>query len=325
MEQKQNNPTRRNPRKGKRMAVNQAPTQYGESQLRQTGGYIASILNRNWFGGLFETSAQPYLARLLIGMFLCYSEGLLVKKTQAMKYMKTIDARTSQRYIRLAQEKGLLRIAPGTIDKRVDYLCPTDELLCLVKKELSDVADNLRFAILGLSVDGLPELPQPSSERTNQAPAWNWNFMIAQYTETIRLAPNNAAAYTERGNLYFFSEQYEAAVTDYTEAIRREPSGTNFLRRGWVHAKNNAFDLAVADYTKAIEIKDATRALRNPYQAYVYRSEAYLSLGNRQRAIADLRQAQRLDATAEVRFKLAELLKSNRSSTVTGPPSNAEK
>jgi tetratricopeptide (TPR) repeat protein len=47
---------------------------------------------------------------------------------------------------------------------------------------------------------------------------------ITEYTKTIRLDPNNAAAYYNRGIAYSRKEDYDQAIADFAEAIRLDPA-----------------------------------------------------------------------------------------------------
>src|ERR1700687_5886457 len=146
----------------KRVAELKAPLGYSVHQLCLMGTYITRSQHRNLFEGLFDTAAQPYIARLLIGIFICYNSGLLPTKKQALKFMNATHGKTSQRYIRLAEEKGLLTVAQSKADQRVDKLCPTESLLALVESELTRAIDEFRFAAEALLYhDGLPDTGAP--------------------------------------------------------------------------------------------------------------------------------------------------------------------
>jgi len=45
----------------------------------------------------------------------------------------------------------------------------------------------------------------------------NYQSAIIDYTEAIRLKPDWAQAYSDRGNAYFNLGQYDKATNDYTE------------------------------------------------------------------------------------------------------------
>src|ERR1700686_2955913 len=51
-------------------AVRQSPIAYSAHQLDAAAAYATRFLNRRWFGGRFESDAEAYMVRLLIGIFL---------------------------------------------------------------------------------------------------------------------------------------------------------------------------------------------------------------------------------------------------------------
>ena len=54
---------------------------------------------------------------------------------------------------------------------------------------------------------------------------------IADYDEAIRLKPNDAGAYLNRGIAKQKQGQYEAAIADYDEAIRLKPDFADSLHQ----------------------------------------------------------------------------------------------
>ncbi len=113
---------------------------------------------------------------------------------------------------------------------------------------------------------------------------------IADYTEAIRLEPKNAEYYCERGHVYrIWKEDYDKAIADYTEAIRIEPYYSTYKWRGEAYlGKKGGYDKAIADYTEAIRLK--------PNNGNYYdRGNVYLKNGDYNKAIADYEAALRLD------------------------------
>ena len=56
---------------------------------------------------------------------------------------------------------------------------------------------------------------------------------IADFNETIRLAPNDVIAYFNRGTAWLVKEVYESAIADFNEAIRLNPKfGRAYGNRG---------------------------------------------------------------------------------------------
>jgi tetratricopeptide (TPR) repeat protein len=49
---------------------------------------------------------------------------------------------------------------------------------------------------------------------------------IADYTEALRLNPDYALAYNNRGDAYYNQGRYDQAIEDYTAALRIDPNFT---------------------------------------------------------------------------------------------------
>jgi tetratricopeptide (TPR) repeat protein len=96
----------------------------------------------------------------------------------------------------------------------------------------------------------------------------NAERLIADYTEAIRLDPNNVELYYERAKVYSNKNDYTQAIADYTEAIRLDPNYMPaYLNRGSVHEEKKDYNRAIADYTEAVRLapkdKDCKLSLKN--------------------------------------------------------------
>src|SRR5262247_2838564 len=109
---------------------------------------------------------------------------------------------------------------------------------------------------------------------------------LADYSEIIKLDPSNAIAHFNRGNVRDRLGQQELAIQDYTAAIRLDPSDPDvFNNRGQVYDSRGEFDLAIADYSEAITL-DATSS-----RPYYNRGLSYFSKGEFSAAMADFDRA----------------------------------
>jgi len=121
---------------------------------------------------------------------------------------------------------------------------------------------------------------------------------IEDYNEAIRLDPNLASAYFNRGVWY---QSGDKAIADYNKAIELDPnyaeaySNRNIsyrkkhLEQGYMHYCDKCYDLAVAEYTDALKFDP------NDASTYLKRGDAYSNKGDTDSAIADYSEAIRLD------------------------------
>jgi tetratricopeptide (TPR) repeat protein len=80
------------------------------------------------------------------------------------------------------------------------------------------------------------------------------------YTEAIRLKPDYADAFNNRGNARQEKGDLGGALHDYTEAIRLKPDyAAAFNNRGKARSAKGDLDGALQDYTEAIRLKKGER------------------------------------------------------------------
>jgi len=53
---------------------------------------------------------------------------------------------------------------------------------------------------------------------------WNHDLAIADYTQAIRIDPNLASAFSNRGNVHFFRGDFDLAIADHEAVLRINPS-----------------------------------------------------------------------------------------------------
>jgi serine/threonine protein kinase len=113
---------------------------------------------------------------------------------------------------------------------------------------------------------------------------------ISAYNEAIRLKPDYANAYINRGSAKFALGDTQGAIADYNEAIRLKPNDADaYINRG--SAKSDLGDTqgGIADYNEAIRLKP------DYAEAYYGRGLAKSDLGDKQGAIADYNEAIRIN------------------------------
>ncbi|MBF0507239.1 MAG: tetratricopeptide repeat protein [Nitrospirae bacterium] len=117
----------------------------------------------------------------------------------------------------------------------------------------------------------------------------DYDKAIADYSEAIRRNPQYALAYNNRGIAWRDKGDYDKAIADYSEAILLNPQYVlAYNNRGIAWRDKGDYDKAIADYSEAI--------LLNPEYALAYnnRGIARFNKGEFSSAALDLAQSQQL-------------------------------
>jgi Flp pilus assembly protein TadD len=144
-----------------------------------------------------------------------------------------------------------------------------------------------------------PAVPTPTAARGSAGDFFNRAFeeakngdydgAIADYTEAIRLQPNYADAFINRGIAYDSVKQYDKALSDLNEAIRLKPDfAYAYNGRGQAFYYLGRHEKAISDYTEAIRLKP------DNLDAYYDRGNIYFGLAQYDKAISDFSDAIRL-------------------------------
>ncbi len=113
---------------------------------------------------------------------------------------------------------------------------------------------------------------------------------IADYTKAIKINPDDALPYNNRGLVYSEKGELERAIADYNRALKINPEyALPYNNRGLAYADKGELERAIADYNQALKI--------NPKyaDAYISRGNIYYEKGELERAIADYSQALKIN------------------------------
>src|SRR5215471_17645990 len=151
-----------------------------------------------------------------------------------------------------------------------------------------DIGEQLRFytEAIRLKPDYADAFYNRGNARSNKG---DLDGALQDYTEAIRLKPDDATAFNNRGNARSNKGDLDGALQDYTEAIRLKPDyATAFINRGIARSNKGDLDGALQDYTEAIRLKpdDAT--------AFNNRGSARCDKGDLDGALQDCTEAIRL-------------------------------
>ncbi len=113
---------------------------------------------------------------------------------------------------------------------------------------------------------------------------------ITNFTATIKLNPQFAPAYNDRGLARYKLGYKHSAIEDLTTAIELNPYRAKYYsNRGFMLSRLKDYTAAIADYNSALMLKP------NLAQAYFNRGAIRLQMENSLAALADFESAIRLD------------------------------
>jgi Flp pilus assembly protein TadD len=114
----------------------------------------------------------------------------------------------------------------------------------------------------------------------------NQKKAIKYLNKAIKLQPDYADAYNERGIAFTQLGQKQKAIEDFNKAISLNPQDANFYNnRGIVYFQLGQYQRTIDDYNVVIRLKPDNA------NAYNNRGVSYLQLGNKKLGCRDLQKA----------------------------------
>jgi tetratricopeptide (TPR) repeat protein len=118
----------------------------------------------------------------------------------------------------------------------------------------------------------------------------NWDKAITEFDEAIRRNPNAIDAYRGRGAAFYQKGDWHNVISNYSEVIRLKPDDANaHSYRGYAYNKLGNLDMAIADYSKFLSLNP------NAPAEFCSRAQAYGHKGEVDKSISDYDEAIKLD------------------------------
>lgn len=122
----------------------------------------------------------------------------------------------------------------------------------------------------------------------------DYDRAVADYSKAISLTPKDASPLLGRGAAFEAKSMLKQAFDDYSRAIRISKAAIAYHARGTAHLRSGDFEAAIADFTAAIK-KDQLLVA-----AYQDRAVAYGRIGQRAKADADHQRAAQIGARQQM-------------------------
>jgi tetratricopeptide (TPR) repeat protein len=120
---------------------------------------------------------------------------------------------------------------------------------------------------------------------------------ISDYNQALKFDPRSAAAYNGRGKTWREKGDVEKALVDFNHAIASNPDGAiGLISRANVYADKRDWDKAFKDYDSAIEKKPEPTALNNRGAAYLNKGDFDLALRDFNRALEEAQKSNQVPA-----------------------------
>ena len=114
---------------------------------------------------------------------------------------------------------------------------------------------------------------------------------LADYSASIRLAPDRAQSYYERGQIYAAQAEFDKALKDMTQVASIDPKNPGtYYYLGVLNNQAKQYADAIKNFNIYLQ------AAPNDFQAYAGRADAYIQQEQYEQALPDLNQAIKLQA-----------------------------
>jgi tetratricopeptide (TPR) repeat protein len=115
------------------------------------------------------------------------------------------------------------------------------------------------------------------------------NLAIEDLNRAIELCQADPRIYLVRAIIYFYLEDFDRSIVDFTKIIEVAPSSDAYYNRAVMLWETNEDRAALDDFDRAIDLKP------NFVAAYYWRGNIYAQLGDETRSSADYEIAQSIE------------------------------
>lgn len=206
-------------------------------------------------------------------------------------YQRALQAVTDKKYEQAVSDFSLVILLNPTFTD--PYLQRAQSYLALKNYDaaLVDLNHLIKIPMLDPKVKGSAYTSRGDLYRIQS----NFEAALADYSAAIRLTPDDPTAYYGRGIIYFVQDEYEKAHKDMTQLASIAPDvPTTYYFLGLLNNQLKKYPDAVKQFDAYIKV------VPNDPDAYAGRAKAYLEQQQYKQALSDLNQAIKIKSnTAE--------------------------
>ncbi len=167
----------------------------------------------------------------------------------------------------LAQSSAITNLSPSEIEN-----------ISQLRQAAFEATSTGQFALAETQWTALVEqLPQEAAVWSNRGNVRvrqnNLDGAVADYSEAIALAPTEPDPYLNRGAVWEAMGQWEKAIDDYNQVLQIDPDDpAAYNNRGNAEAGQNDWELAIADYQAAITLQPSFSLAYGNYALALYQA-----------------------------------------------------
>jgi len=125
---------------------------------------------------------------------------------------------------------------------------------------------------------------------------------IGYYSKAIQIKPMSGH-FLNRGNLQYIENQYDAAIFDYSQSLIFDTTSEALYNRSLAYYKQKRYREAADDATRILTQFAAKLSAKRRAEVHLQRGWCHIGLNDKDAAIADFREALRIDPSSETAKK----------------------
>ena len=273
------------------------------ASLPPVEAFCVHLIGRDWFGGKLTMGEGLPLLKLMLTVKGAYERGLLLTKKDARRVLEAEHAATMRRYLALADDLGLIELVGSELDKRAEYIVPTELGLQKLAEEIEGVELAVNWLrtkqdlehwpkeagygkewqetwaksykmeeqidVSGMELTELSTLSDPLKMSPEAGRPDSLRRWVAAYSETLRILPDRTEVLAYRCEQLMHARAWEQALADALELEKHHP-GEYVGRLSTIYLGLGRYDDAARAATASLKkFPDNSSLLLERARAYI--------------------------------------------------------